>query len=69
MTELSNESIKNLNKNELKIELTNRGFGTQGTKVLLSRLSKAIQDMDTRNTESESRNKANEIEKKHFRYK
>ena len=64
MTELSNESIKNLNKNELKIELTNRGLGTQGTKeVLLNRLSKAIQDMDTRNTESESRNKANEIEK------
>ena len=64
MTELSNESIKNLNKNELKIELTNRGLGTQGTKeVLLNRLSKAIQDMDTRNTESESRNKANEMEK------
>ena len=48
MTELSNESIKNLNKNELKIELTNRGLGTQGTKeVLLNRLSKVIQDMDT----------------------
>ena len=44
MTELSNESIKNLNKNELKIELTNRGLGIQGTKeVLLNRLSKAIQ--------------------------
>ena len=64
MTELSNESIKNLNKNELKIELTNRGLGTQGTKeVLLNRLLKAIQDMDTRITESESRNKANEMEK------
>ena len=64
MTELSNESIKNLNKNELKIELTNRGLGIQGTKeVLLNRLSKAIQEMDTRNTESESRNKANEMEK------
>ena len=64
MTELSNESIKNLNKNELKMALTNRGLGTQGTKeVLLNRLSKAIQDMDTRNTESESRNKANEMEK------
>ena len=32
MTELSNASIKNLNKNELKIELTNRGLGTQRTK-------------------------------------
>ena len=65
MTELSNESIKNLNKNELKIELTNRGLGTQGTKeVLLNRLSKVIQDMDTRNTESEYRNEANEMEKK-----
>ena len=64
MTELSNESIKNLNKNELKIELTNRGLGTQGTKeVLLNRLLKAIQDMDTRITESKSRNKANEMEK------
>ena len=63
MTELSNESIKNLNKNELKIELTNYGLGTQGTKgVLLNRLSKAIQVMDIRNKESESRNKANEIE-------
>ena len=48
----------------MKIELTNRGLGTQGTKeVLLNRLLKAIQDMDTRNTESESRNKANEMEK------
>ena len=64
MTELSHESIKNLNKNELKIELTNRGLGTQGTKeVLLNRLLKAIQDMDTRITESKSRNKANEMEK------
>ena len=63
MTEQSNESIKNLNKNELKIELTNYGLGTQGTKgVLLNRLSKAIQVMDIRNKESESRNKANEIE-------
>ena len=64
MTELSNASIKNLNKNELKIELTNRGLGTQGTKeVLRNRLLKAMQDMDTRITESESRNKANEMEK------
>ena len=64
MTELSHESIKNLNKDELKIELTNRGLGTQGTKYfLLNRLSKAMQDMDTRNRESESRNKANEMEK------
>ena len=64
MTELSNESIKNLNKNELKIELTNRRLEMQGTKeVFLNRLSKAIQDMDTYNTESESRNKANEMEK------
>ena len=27
MTELSNQSIKNLNKNDLKIELANRGLG------------------------------------------
>ena len=48
----------------MKIELTNRGLGTQRTKeVLLNRLSKAIQDIDNRNTESESRNKANEMEK------
>ena len=41
MTELSGKSTKNLTKNELKIELTNRGLGTQGTKeVLLNRLSK-----------------------------
>ena len=54
MTKLSDKSIKNLTKNELKAELTNRGFGTQGTKeVLINRLSKAMQDMDTRNTESE----------------
>ena len=56
MTELSNESIKILNKNELKIELTNHGLGMQGTtEVLLNRLLEAIQDMDTRNRESESR--------------
>ena len=56
MTELSNESIKILNKNELKIELTNCGLGMQGTtEVLLNRLLEAIQDMDTRNMESESR--------------
>ena len=43
MTKLSDESIKNLTKNELKAELTNRGFGTQGTKeVLINRLSKAM---------------------------
>ena len=70
MTELSNESIKNLNKNELNIELMNRGLGMQGTKeVLLNRLSKAIQDMDIKNMESESRNISNEMEKKHFKYK
>ena len=41
MTDLSDESIKNLTKNELKTELTNRGLGTQGTKeVLLNTLSK-----------------------------
>ena len=32
MTELSNESTKNLNKNELKIELTNRGLGNSRNK-------------------------------------
>ena len=64
MTELSYESIKNLNKNELNIELINRGLGTQGTKeVLLNRLLKAIQDMDIRNMESESKNISNEMEK------
>ena len=48
----------------MKIELTNCGLGTQGTKeILLNGLSKAIRDMGTRNTESESRNKANEMEK------
>ena len=35
MTELSTEYIKKLNKNELKIELTNHGLGTQGTKEVL----------------------------------
>ena len=35
MTELFNESIKNINKNELKIKLKNRGLGTQGTKDVL----------------------------------
>ena len=64
MTELSYESIKNLNKNELNIELINCGLGTQGTKeVLLNRLLKAIQDMDIRNMESESKNISNEMEK------
>ena len=64
MTELSYESIKNLNKNELNIELINRGLGTQGTEeVLLNRLLKAIQDMDIRNMESESKNISNEMEK------
>ena len=63
MTELSNASIKNLNKNELKIELTNRGLGTQRIKeVLLNRLLIAIQDMDTTITESELR-KANKMDK------
>ena len=64
MTELSYESIKNLNKNESNIELINRRLGTQGTKeVLLNRLLKAIQDMDIRNMESESKNISNEMEK------
>ena len=46
MRELSNASIKNLNKNELKTELTNRRLGTQRTKEnLLDRLLIAIQDM------------------------
>ena len=64
MTKLSEESIKNLTKNELKTELTNCGLGTQGTKeVLLNRLTKAIQDMEIRNTESESRNGANKTER------
>ena len=63
MRELSNASIKNLNKNELKTELTNRRLGTQRTKeVLLNRLLIAIQDMDTRITESELR-KANKMDK------
>ena len=61
MTGLSEESIKKLTKKELRTELTNRGTETQGRKeVLLNRLSKAIQDMDSRNTESESRNEGNE---------
>ena len=63
MRELSNASIKNLNKNELKTELTNRRLGTQRRKeVLLNRLLIAIQDMDTRITESELR-KANKMDK------
>ena len=41
MTELSNESIKNLNKNELKMELTNRGLETQGTKEVLLKTIKS----------------------------
>ena len=57
MTISSEESIKNLTKNEIKTELKNRGLGTQGTKeVLLNRLSKAIQGMGNRNNENESRN-------------
>ena len=64
MTKLSEGSIKNLNKNELKIEFINRGFGTQGKKeVLLNRLSKAIQDMVTTDTKSEFRNKVNETKR------
>ena len=63
MTELSDKSIS-LNRNELKTEVTNHGLGTQGTKeVLLSRLSKAIQHMNTRNTEKKSINKATETER------
>ena len=58
------KSIKNLTKNELKTELTDRGLRTQGTKeVLLNRLSKAMQEVDTRTTESESRNEAKETER------
>ena len=64
MTKQSDESMKNLNKNELKTEFTNRRLGTQGTKeVLLNSLSKAMQNIDTRNTECESRNKADETER------
>ena len=63
-TKLSDESIKNLNKNELKTEFIDRWFGTQGKKqVLLNRLSKAIQDMGTTNTKSEFRNKANDTKR------
>ena len=47
----------------MKTELTNRRLGTQRTKeVLLNRLLIAIQDMDTRITESELR-KANKMDK------
>ena len=64
MRELSEESIDNLTKNELKTELTNGGLGTQGTKqVLLNRIAKGIQGMDTKNTESEARNEANKMER------
>ena len=64
MAKLSDESIKNLSKNELKTEFIDRGFGTQGKKeVLLNRLLKAIQDMDTTNTKSESINKAIDIKR------
>ena len=64
MTKLSDKSIKNLHKNELKTEFIDRGFGTQEKKkVLLNRLSKAIQDMDTTNTKSEFRNKANDTKR------
>ena len=64
MTELSNESIKNLDKNELKTGFINCGLGRHGTKqFLLNRLSKTLQHMDSRKTESEFRNKANDTER------
>ena len=34
--ELCGESIKNLNKNKVKTELTNCGLGTQGTKQTIA---------------------------------
>ena len=34
--ELCGESIKNLNKNKVKTELTNSGLGTQGTKQTIA---------------------------------
>ena len=44
MKQLSEESIRNVTKNELKTEFISCGLGMQGTKeVLLNRLSKAIQ--------------------------
>ena len=64
MTELLEESIKNLTKKESKTEFKNRRLRTQGKKeVWLNRISKAIQDMDSKNTESESRNEANKMER------
>ena len=39
MTELSDKSIKNLTKKELRTELTNCGLGTQGTKKVLLNLT------------------------------
>ena len=56
----------------MKIRIYKLWIRRQGTKdVLLNRLQKPIQDMNTRNIESESRKKANEKEKgkKHFKCK
>ena len=48
----------------MKIRIYKLWIRRQGTKdVLLNRLQKPIQDMNTRNIESESRKKANEKEK------
>ena len=43
MSDLSVQAIKTLNKNELKLELKNRGLDGQGKKEdLVNRLAKAI---------------------------
>ena len=55
---------ESITKKESKTEFKNRRLRTQGKKeVLLNRISKAIQDMDSKNTESESRNEANKMER------
>ena len=53
---------ESITKKESKTEFKNRRLRTQGKKeVWLNRISKAIQDMDSKNTESESRNEANKM--------
>ena len=55
---------ESITKKESKTEFKNRRLRTQGKKeVWLNRISKAIQDMDSKNTESESRNEANKMER------
>ena len=55
---------ESITKKESKTEFKNRRIRTQGKKeVWLNRISKAIQDMDSKNTESESRNEANKMER------